>query len=260
MSTRLDFNSVTEVTGELITKEQLDRMLHRYHFASLECRDKDVLEIACGVGQGAGLLSNEAKSYIGIDIDSQLVGIAELNNQDCKFITGDATKLEMSDNSIDVIIIFEALYYFPDVFLVLLECKRVLRPDGVLLISQANPDLYDFNPSPFSFKYFSVSKMEQVLKEVGFTVMSFGYLDTKVISLRQKIFRPIKRLAVLLKLMPKTMAGKRFLKRIVFGSGIKMPGSLRKVPYNFGMPKALTCGTDDSTHKVLYFKATAERS
>ena len=37
------------------------------------------------------------------------------------------------------------------------------------------------------------------------------------------MLRPIKKLAVMLGIMPKTTAGKKWLKRIVFGGLVKMP-------------------------------------
>ena len=62
----------------------------------------------------------------------------------------DACKMPFTDNSKDVIIIFEAIYYLPDIDKFIDECTRVLRPDGEILIATANKDLPEFNPSPYS--------------------------------------------------------------------------------------------------------------
>lgn len=57
----VDYSTVTEIPGNKISKEQLTRLYHRYHFASLFCKGKDVLEVACGGGMGLGYLAKFAK-------------------------------------------------------------------------------------------------------------------------------------------------------------------------------------------------------
>ena len=47
-----EFINVTEIDGQLISQEQLMRTCHRYHWAAQYCEGKDVLEVACGAGQG----------------------------------------------------------------------------------------------------------------------------------------------------------------------------------------------------------------
>ena len=47
-----DFTQVTELAGQMISEEQLLRMLNRYQWASAYVDGKDVLELACGAGQG----------------------------------------------------------------------------------------------------------------------------------------------------------------------------------------------------------------
>ncbi len=50
----IDYTTVTEVPGNQVTQEQLERMFHRYCFASNFAEGKDVLEVACGAGLGLG--------------------------------------------------------------------------------------------------------------------------------------------------------------------------------------------------------------
>lgn len=54
-----DYSTVTELPGGNATKEQLARMFHRYCFAANFCRGKDVLEVACGAGQGVRLFGSQ---------------------------------------------------------------------------------------------------------------------------------------------------------------------------------------------------------
>jgi len=56
----VDFTEVTELAGAEISAEQLERMAHRYSWAAGYCGGRDVVEVACGSGQGLGLLGKVA--------------------------------------------------------------------------------------------------------------------------------------------------------------------------------------------------------
>jgi len=76
-----DYTIVTEVSHQKVTGEQIQRMYTRYRFASDFCQNKDVLEVACGSGQGLGFLALKAKRVVGIDINQKLLTLAEKHYQ-----------------------------------------------------------------------------------------------------------------------------------------------------------------------------------
>jgi SAM-dependent methyltransferase len=78
----------------------------------------------------------------------------------------------------DVIILFEAIYYLPSTERFVSECRRVLRYGGKVLIAIANKDLYDFNSSPYSYKYYGVVELKELFSKQGFTVEF--YVNTPV--------------------------------------------------------------------------------
>ena len=51
----------------------------------------------------------------------------------------------------------------------------------------------------------------------GFKTEFFGDTPLDEVSILQKVLRPVKKFVVDFGLMPKSMAGKKFLKKIVFG-------------------------------------------
>ncbi len=71
-----DFVDVTEVAGDEVSREQVERMCHRYEWARHFCDGKDVLEVACGSGQGLGFLQRFAKSVAGGDVSDVLINRA----------------------------------------------------------------------------------------------------------------------------------------------------------------------------------------
>lgn len=222
-----DYVSVTEIAGDEVTLEQIGRLCNRYYWAGQYSADKDVVEAACGTGQGLGYLSEIARSLDAGDYSEAILSIARKHYGDRIHLKQfDAQDLPFQDKSKDVIILFEAIYYIPDAERFVKECLRVLRPGGKVLIASANKDLFDFNPSPHSYKYYGVVELNRLFSKYGFKNEFFGGTPIDNVSTRQKILRPIKKLAVALDIMPKSMAGKKFLKKIVFGRLVEMPAEI----------------------------------
>ncbi len=222
-----NYISVTEIAGDEVTQEQIDRLCNRYYWAGKYCADKDVVEVACGSGQGLGYLSGIAKSLEAGDYSDEILSIAQQHyGERIALRQFDAQEMPFADQSKDVIILFEAIYYIPDAEQFVRDCVRVLRPGGKVLIATANKDLYDFNPSPHSYEYYGVVELNDLFARHGFKAEFFGDTHVESVSMWQKMLRPIKKLVVVLGIMPKSIAGKKFLKKIVFGGLVEMPAEI----------------------------------
>ena len=71
-----DFLEVTEIAGDEVTHEQIQRLCNRYYWACDYCLNKDVLEVACGTGQGLGYLAGVASSVEAGDYFEPILEIA----------------------------------------------------------------------------------------------------------------------------------------------------------------------------------------
>ncbi len=253
---KTDYIQVTEVTGEAVSREQIDRMLNRYHWAAGYCQNREVLELACGSGQGLGYLSKKAKRIVGGDYCGPLLRIAQHHyGIRLPLMQLDAQKIPCRDGSFDAVILYEAIYYLKDCASFARECFRVLRPGGVLLLCTANQDLPDFNPSPFSHRYFSPPDFSDLLTPVGFEVECFADFPVDYYSRKQRFLSWVKKTMVRLDLMPKTMAGKKIFKRLVFGKLVPLPPELTEemgAPQN---PTPISLHPKDTSHKVLFAAA-----
>ena len=164
-----DYASVTEIAGDDVTLEQINRLCSRYYWAGQYCADKDIVEAACGTGQGLGYINDVAKSLDAGDYSDDILSIARRYYGDrIRLIHFDAQYLPFKEKSKDVIILFEAIYYLPDAEQFVRECVRILRPGGKVLIATANKDLFDFNPSPHSYKYYGVVELDSLFSKYGF--------------------------------------------------------------------------------------------
>jgi SAM-dependent methyltransferase len=252
-----DYLSVTELAGDDVAVEQVDRMCQRYFWAGNYCRGQEVLEVGCGTGQGAGYLAGLARRYLAGDSSEKILGIARAHySERIKFQQLDAQQLPYENGSFDIVILFEAIYYLPSAERFVAGCRRVLRPGGKVLIATANKDLYDFNPSPHSFTYYGVSELNDLFRRYGFASSFFGNTPVEGLSWRQRMLRPVKKFVANSGLMPKTMAGKKILKRLVFGSLVPMPAEIvaGMVPYVDPVP--IPADRPDRKHKVLYCVGT----
>jgi SAM-dependent methyltransferase len=250
------FAEVTEIGGQKISAEQLERNCNRYYWARQFVEGGDVIEAACGAGQGLGYLAQHAKSVVGGDISAEVMGRARATYGDAIDLrVFDAAAMPWPDNSFDTVLLFEAIYYLPDVDNFFKEARRVLKPGGHLLIATANKDLYDFNPSPFSIRYFGITDLAELCERHGFESSFWGFVDTSKVSLRQRILRPVKSMAARLGLIPKTMGGKELLKKLFFGTMVEMPASILDTPVPYVEPTLLSAERPDIRHKVIYCAA-----
>jgi SAM-dependent methyltransferase len=255
-----NFLSVTEIAGDEVTGEQISRLCSRYYWAGSFCANKDVVEVACGTGQGLGYINRLSKTFEAGDYSNVIIKLVKQHyGERIDIKQFDAQKLPFDNKSKDVVILFEALYYLPEAEKFVQECARVLRPSGKVLLATANKDLYDFNPSPHSYKYYGTIELGELFTAYGFDTELFGGFPYEGTSLRQRILRPIKKFVVFLGLMPKTMSGKKFLKKIVFGNLIKMSAEITSSTAEYQQPIAISGDCPDRLHKVIYCAATLKQ-
>jgi len=108
-----DYVSVTEVAGDEVTQEQVDRLCNRYYWAGQYCIGKDVVEVACGSGQGLGYLSGIARSLEAGDYSDEILAIARRHyGERIDLRQFDAQDMPFEDKSKDAIILFGAIYAY----------------------------------------------------------------------------------------------------------------------------------------------------
>jgi 2-polyprenyl-3-methyl-5-hydroxy-6-metoxy-1,4-benzoquinol methylase len=151
--------------------------LHRYFVARELCRGKDVLDIASGEGYGAALLAQTSARVIGVELDPESVQHAsrEYRSANLQYLNGEATRLPVESQSIDVVVSFETLEHLFEHEIFLAEVCRVLRPNGFLVISTPNVDVYScagMPPNPFHVRELSRSDFSSLLHS-AFSRVSF---------------------------------------------------------------------------------------
>lgn len=135
------------IVGEIALEHYL-----RYAVAVSLATGRDVLDCASGEGYGSALLARTARSVIGVDVSAEALAHARATyaRANLAFCEGSAAALPLPDASVDLVVSFETIEHHDQQAEMLAEFRRVLRPDGLLLLSSPdkaeNEDVHGPNP------------------------------------------------------------------------------------------------------------------
>jgi ubiquinone/menaquinone biosynthesis C-methylase UbiE len=252
-----DFSAITELPGSGATRDQLARLYSRYNLASQWAKGKRVLEVGCGAGLGLGYLANNAKLVIGGDYTESLIYTASSYYQGrVPLVQFDGQYLPFKDQSFDVVVLFEAIYYLPNAEKFLAEARRVLSQDGVLIISTVNKDWSEFSESLMSTRYYSVPDLAVLAAQQGFKESEFfGVFPTTATSLKQKAISFLRRFAASSGLMPKTLHGREKLKGLFYGGLRPLAPEVYENMAVLPTLNAIPVNQPDLAHKIIYMIA-----
>lgn len=149
----------------------------RYRFALPYCAGKRALDAACGVGYGSALLATEAAEVVGLDLSEDAIAYARSRyaRPNVEFRVDDLQSPNLDDRSFDVVCSFETLEHLPDRDAFLGHVARVLRDDGVLVLSTPRVDETTESPdNPHHFVEYSRRDFEALLRRYFDAVELFG--------------------------------------------------------------------------------------
>lgn len=112
-----------------------------------DLQDPTVLEVGCGAGHVLHEINNKfkTKNLIGLDpLDDWRDLASKRLNGKVKLIKGFAEDLPFKNESIDCLVCSEVLEHIIDPSIALDEFKRVLKKDGIMIISIPNETIIDF--------------------------------------------------------------------------------------------------------------------
>jgi SAM-dependent methyltransferase len=145
-----------------------------YQWLADKCAGRDVLEAGFGEGYGADLLAGVARSVIGVDYDESAVTHVRARYPRVKAIQGNLAELPLPDGSVDVVVNFQVIEHLWDQSQFVRECRRVLRPNGLLLMS--TPNRITFTPdsdtpvNPFHTRELNAEELTELLVDGGFSM------------------------------------------------------------------------------------------
>ena len=141
-----------------------------------------VLDVACGSGFGLQMLESANVWPIGVDLDATALAEARVLNPSARWARSDATCLAFPHASFDLVTSFETIEHVPDAAALVRELRRVLKPDGRLVLSTPNrafgpPALHTGNP--FHIREFTSQQLRELLAECFSIINMFGQWPTR---------------------------------------------------------------------------------
>jgi ubiquinone/menaquinone biosynthesis C-methylase UbiE len=131
-----------------------------------------VLDVGCGFGGTIASLNERFSNMqlVGLNIDErQLIRarkeVQSLNGNQINFVQGDACQLPFEDSSFDVVLAVECIFHFSSREQFFQEVRRVLRPKGILALS-------DFVPLPITIIWY------QLMLNKSSVYRTYGYVDS----------------------------------------------------------------------------------
>jgi glycosyltransferase involved in cell wall biosynthesis len=144
--------------------------LHRYALAAHFAKGKRVLDLACGEGYGTYMLAKKAEYVAGVEIDNPTVQHARsrYSKDNLEFIEGSILAVPIeSEKKFDVVVCFEVIEHIAEHDKLLSEVKRLLKDDGLLIVSTPNKAIYTDAPDyrdPFHVKELYVEEFTSLLR------------------------------------------------------------------------------------------------
>ena len=145
-----------------------------YQRLSGRCTGRDVLEAGFGEGYGADLLAGVARRVTGVDYDESAVAHVRARYPRVEVHHGNLAALPLPEASVDVVVNFQVIEHLWDQSQFVAECRRVLRPGGLLLIS--TPNRITFTPgsdtpvNPFHTRELNAAELTELLVDGGFAL------------------------------------------------------------------------------------------
>ena len=103
-----------------------------------------MLDAGCGLGYGTAMLAERRPAKLaGVDLSSEALERARQElGETAELVAGDIRELSFEADSFDVVVCFEVIEHMEHQERALAELRRVLAPQGTLLISSPNRDVY----------------------------------------------------------------------------------------------------------------------
>jgi len=143
--------------------------------------NEHVLDLACGTGELERKLLNVHSDLkiVGVDISEKMLDVARLKLPNLEFVKASAIALPFPDHKFDMVVTVSAFHYFDHPLDTLEEIRRILKPQGRLIIMDWCRDYWICHALDLFLKIFdpahkdcySQKELHDLLTASGFDVM-----------------------------------------------------------------------------------------
>lgn len=152
---------------------------NRTFFKFIDLKGKDLIEFGCGIFPSSlGLKDNSMpRNYIASDTSKKIIKVAKLNDKRPKYKVINLEKKIINKKKYDLIVLKGVLHHIKRPEKVLIKLKSILKPKGIIIISEPNLSSIIGNFLKWSLEFFFKRNMED---------SPYGQYDYNKISLSIK--------------------------------------------------------------------------
>ena len=138
MKTKVKFFNLFAPVYEWLHFSRPEKLLNFLKAEKLLNKNDKVLDLAGGTGRIGHLVSEFVGKVVVVDASKPMLKECKRKyGLDCRY--GHAEKVDFPDNSFDKVLIVDAFHHFQDQSAVIKEIKRILKPNGKVIIEEVNP-------------------------------------------------------------------------------------------------------------------------
>jgi len=156
---------------------------------AVDLSGKDVLEVSCGRGGGAAFVFEqlEPRSVPGLDLATRAIARcrARYARPGLDFVAGDAENLPFADATFDAVLSVEASHCYSDTLRFLTEACRVLRPGGLLLLTDFRHTFLPVGAEDAPGSHEDVQRLHEQLDAAGFVTLEEEDITANVVHALQ---------------------------------------------------------------------------
>ena len=120
---------------------------------------ESLLDLGCGNKPYESLFKKKFATYVGADL---------AGNKDAELVIGPDGRVNAQDNTFDCVLSSQVLEHVTDPQLYLSEARRVLKPDGSLVLSTHG--IWPYHPDPTDFWRWTVDGLQAEIRRAGFEI------------------------------------------------------------------------------------------
>lgn len=196
-----------------------DNVIHHRHLIAYQeaCKhiNGNVLEVGSGEGYGIKVLAPESVKYVAIDKHNTPV---DADYRNVEFHQLNVPPLSIfSDNTFDMVVTFQVIEHIKNDNLFIQEIKRVLKPDGLLIMTTPNRKM-SLTRNPWHVREYELKGMTELISKHFSSYQINGVFgNEKVMAYYEENRRSVK----------------KFTRFDIFRLQYILPRKLLQIPYDF---------------------------
>lgn len=167
--------ATTEITSaEIVSDNPVHQRLYFPYEEAAKVLHGKVLELGCGWGRGVEKLISACDHYTGLDKNEPLIKALQEKYPTHYFNTANLPYLsEFQDNTFDFVVTFQVIEHIQDDHTFLKEARRVLKPNGKILLTTVNKD-YSLSRNPWHIREYKTKELHDLMNTYFTKVETFG--------------------------------------------------------------------------------------